>query len=172
MAGVYSTIANGGVKVRPTLIAGTYSASGKYTAATASSSKRVIDASTASALTSVLQQVPAVDAAADQDWGVIKGYAIAAKTGTANEPSPDPAHPCPAGNPLCVYGASFIGYNTNAGQRVVVAVNVQNPDTKTDYFGDEVAGPVFYSVMNAALLDLQIQPQQGLVPPYVRLNAS
>jgi cell division protein FtsI (penicillin-binding protein 3) len=172
MAGVYSTIANGGVKVQPTLIAGTYSASGKYTAATASSSKRVIDASTASALTSVLQQVPAVDAAADQDWGVIKGYAIAAKTGTANEPSPDPAHPCPAGNPLCVYGASFIGYNTNAGQRVVVAVNVQNPDTKTDYFGDEVAGPVFYSVMNAALLDLQIQPQQGLVPPYVRLNAS
>ena len=172
MASVYSTIANGGVKVQPTLIAGTYSASGKYTGAKASSSKRVIDASTASELTSVLQQVPAVDAAANEDWGEIKGYAIAAKTGTASEPSPDPAHPCPAKNPLCVYGASYIGFNTNAGQRVVVAVNVQNPDTKTDYFGDEVAGPVFYSVMSAALLDQQIQPQQGLVAPYVRLNAS
>ena len=44
--------------------------------------------------------------------------------------------------------------------------------TTTDYFGDEVAGPVFYSVMSAALLDQQIQPQPGLVAPYVRLNAS
>ena len=92
-----------------------------------------------------------MDAEANQNWGEIKGYAIAAKTGTANEPSGDPEHPCPKSNPQCVYGASYIGYNTNAGQQVVVAINVQNPDTKTDYFGDEVAGPVFYSVMNAAL---------------------
>ena len=28
------------------------------------------------------------------------------------------------------------------------------------------------SAADAALLDLRIQPQQGLVPPYVRLNAS
>jgi cell division protein FtsI (penicillin-binding protein 3) len=171
MASVYSTIANGGVRVQPTLVAGTASASGKYTPAKPSSSRRVIDPTTASELTSVLQQVPAVDAEADQDWGEIKGYAIAAKTGTASEPSPSPAHPCPAKNPLCVYGASYIGFNTNKGQKVVVAVNVQNPDTKTDYFGDEVAGPVFYSVMNAALQDLQIQPQPGLEAPYVRLNA-
>jgi hypothetical protein len=50
-------------------------------------------------------------------------------------------------------------------------VNVQDPKTSTDYFGDEVAGPVFYSVMNSSLQTLQIQPQPGLVAPYVRLNA-
>jgi cell division protein FtsI/penicillin-binding protein 2 len=55
--------------------------------------------------------------------------------------------------------------------QVVVAVNVQDPKTSTDYFGDEIAGPVFYSVMNSALQTLQIQPQPGLVAPYVRLNA-
>jgi cell division protein FtsI/penicillin-binding protein 2 len=58
------------------------------------------------------------------------------------------------------------------GPQVVVAVNVQDPKTTTDYFGDEVAGPVFYSVMNFALQTLQIQPQPGLVAPHVRLNAS
>jgi len=56
------------------------------------------------------------------------------------------------------------------GPQVVVAVNVQEPKTN-DYFGMSVAGPVFYSVMNAALQTLQIQPQPGLVAPYVRLNA-
>jgi cell division protein FtsI (penicillin-binding protein 3) len=171
MAGVYSAIANGGVKVTPTLVAGTDSASGRFKAAKAQPSTRVIQAKTARELTEILQQVPGVDAAANQNWGEIKGYAIAAKTGTANEPSPDPKHPCPKSNPQCVYGASYIGYNTNAGQKVVVAINVQNPDTKTDYFGDEVAGPVFFSVMNAALQALKIQPQQGLKAPYVQLNA-
>jgi cell division protein FtsI/penicillin-binding protein 2 len=57
------------------------------------------------------------------------------------------------------------------GPQVVVAVNVQDPKTNHDYFGMTVAGPVFYSVMNAALQTLQIQPQPGLVAPYVRLNA-
>src|ERR1700759_458833 len=90
MAGVYSALANGGVKVAPTLVAGTYSATGKYKAAKAQPSTRVIQAKTAKELTETLQQVPGVDAEANQNWGEIKGYAIAAKTGTANEPSPDP----------------------------------------------------------------------------------
>jgi cell division protein FtsI/penicillin-binding protein 2 len=78
---------------------------------------------------------------------------------------------CPKTNPLCVHGSSYIGMAPGNDPGVVVAVNVQAPDTKTDYFGDEVAGPVFYSVMNFALQTLQIQPQPGLVAPYVRLNA-
>jgi len=58
------------------------------------------------------------------------------------------------------------------GPKVVVAVNVQDPNkSDQDYFGDMVAGPVFYNVMNNALADLQIQPQPGLKPPDVRLNA-
>ena len=78
---------------------------------------------------------------------------------------------CPADNALCVHGSSYIGMAPGNDPQVVVAVNVQDPDTSTDYFGDEVAGPVFYSAMNAALQALQIQPQTGLVAPYVRLNA-
>ncbi len=171
MASVYATIANGGVRVQPTLVAGTYSAAGQYVQAGPSPSRRVIQAETARELISILQQVPAVDDEANQRWGDFPGYAIAAKTGTASEPSADPAHPCPKSNPLCVHGSSYIGMAPGNGPQVVVAVNVQDPKTNNDYFGDEVAGPVFYSVMNAALQTQQIQPQPGLVAPYVRLNA-
>ncbi len=171
MASVYATIANGGVRVQPTLVAGTYNAAGHYVPARPQASRRVIQAKTAQELISILQQVPAVDDAANQRWGDIAGYAIAAKTGTASEPSADPAHPCPKGNPLCVHGSSYIGMAPGNGPQVVVAVNVQDPKTNNDYFGMDVAGPVFYSVMNAALQTLQIQPQPGLAAPYVRLNA-
>ena len=171
MASVYATIANGGVRVQPTLVAGTYSAAGRYVPAKPQASRRVIQAKTAQQLISILQQVPAVDDRANQRWGDIAGYAIAAKTGTASEPSVDPAHPCPKGNPLCVHGSSYIGMAPGNGPQVVVAVNVQDPKTNNDYFGMDIAGPVFYSVMNAALQTLQIQPQPGLVAPYVRLNA-
>jgi cell division protein FtsI (penicillin-binding protein 3) len=171
MASVYATIANNGVRVQPTLIAGTYNAAGQYAAAKPSPSTKVIQPKTAKELISILQQVPAVDDQANQRWGDIAGYAIAAKTGTASEPSEGSEKPCPKDNPLCVHGSSYIGMAPGNNPQVVVAVNVQNPDTKTDYFGDEVAGPVFYSTMNFALQTLQIQPQPGLVAPYVRLNA-
>jgi cell division protein FtsI (penicillin-binding protein 3) len=171
MASVYATIANGGIRVQPTLVAGTYNAAGQYVQARPSPSRRVIQAKTAQELISILQQVPAVDDGANQRWGDFPGYAIAAKTGTASEPSADPAHPCPKSNPLCVHGSSYIGMAPGNGPQVVVAVNVQDPKTNNDYFGDEVAGPVFYSVMNAALQTQQIQPQPGLVAPDVRLNA-
>jgi cell division protein FtsI (penicillin-binding protein 3) len=57
------------------------------------------------------------------------------------------------------------------GPQVVVAANVQNPDKKIAFFGADVAGPVFYSVMKFALQTLGIPPQPGLEAPYVRLNA-
>jgi len=172
MASVYATIANGGVRVQPTLIEGTYNSAGQYVPARPSPSRRVIQPETAKELTQILQQVPGVDAEANQNWGEISGYAIAAKTGTANETSTNPAQPCPASNPECLYGSSYIGMAPGNDPGVVVAVNVQDPDTATDFFGDEVAGPVFYSVMNFALQTMQIQPQPGLSAPYVRLNGN
>jgi len=168
MASVYATIANNGVRVAPRLVAGTYNAAGQYTPAPASKSTRVIQSKTAHQLISILQQVPGVDQEANQPWGIIPGYAVASKTGTSQES----ASTCPGTNPLCIYGSSYIGMAPGNDPQVVVAINVQDPKTKTDYFGDMVAGPVFYNVMKSALQTLQIQPQNGLQPPDVRLNAS
>jgi cell division protein FtsI (penicillin-binding protein 3) len=50
-----------------------------------------------------------------------------------------------------------------------VAVNVQNP-RKGGYFGIQVAGPVFYKVMNFALRTMKIPPDHAK-RPNVRLTA-
>ena len=55
--------------------------------------------------------------------------------------------------------------------QVVVAVNVQDPKKENAHFGDVVAGPAFYKVMEDTLAALQIPPQPGLQPANVRLNA-
>ena len=161
MAEVYATIANGGVRVQPTLIEGSTSASGKYAPAAASPSRRVIQAQTARELLQILQQVPGVDAAGNQPWGIIPGYAVAAKTGTSQESNGKCA--------LCVYGSSWIGMAPGDNPQLVVAVNVQNP-RKGGYFGAVVAGPVFYQVAKDALATLQIPPD-GATPARVRLTA-
>jgi cell division protein FtsI (penicillin-binding protein 3) len=162
MASVYATIANNGVRVQPTLVEGTVNSDGAFTKAPPSPSRRVIQPKTAHELISILQQVPAVDEEADQPWGIIPGYAVAAKTGTSQENGP--------GCALCEYGSSYIGMAPGNDPQVVVAVNVQDPDKKYGYFGDVVAGPVFNQVMLFALQTLQIPPD-GAVAPYVRLNA-
>jgi cell division protein FtsI (penicillin-binding protein 3) len=161
MAEVYATIANGGVRVQPTLVEGTTNSAGKYTPSAPSPTRRVIQAKTASELLQILQQVPAVDEAGDQPWGIIPGYAIAAKTGTSQEAGPKCA--------LCVYGSSYIGMAPGNDPQLVIAVNVQNPK-KGGYYGDVIAGPVFYQVAKDALAALDIPPD-GAVPAKVRLNA-
>ena len=161
MAEVYATIANDGVRVRPTLVEGTTNSAGKYTPAGPSPSKRVLQATTAQELRQILEQVPAIDADGGQPWGIIPGYAIAAKTGTSQESNGSCA--------LCVYGSSYIGMAPGNDPQLVIAVNVQNP-RKGGYYGDVVAGPVFYQVMKEALATLQIPPA-GATPANVRLIA-
>jgi cell division protein FtsI (penicillin-binding protein 3) len=161
MAEVYATIANGGVRIKPTLIQGTTNSAGKYTPAAKQPSERVIQPETARELLDILEQVPGVDAEGAQPWGVIPGYAIAAKTGTSQESNGKCA--------LCVYGSSWIGIAPGDKPQLVVAVNVQNP-RKGGHFGAVVAGPVFYQVMKNALATLQIPPD-GARPAKVRLSA-
>ena len=162
MASVYATIANGGVRVQPSIVAGTTSAGGTFRPSAAPPKRRVIQAKTARELIGVLQQVPKWDAEGGVPWGEIAGYPIAAKTGTAQEW--DPAKHC-----LCNYGSSYIGIAPANNPKLVVAINVQDPKSAA-YFGDEVAGPVFYHVIRTALQTLKIPPNYAK-PPHVRLTA-
>ena len=157
MAGVYATIANHGIRVPPSIVAGTTRPGGRFTPAAPPHRQRAIRASTASELIRVLQQVPYLDATlAYQPWGEIPGYSVASKTGTAQVWDPK-AH-C-----LCRYGASYIGIAPASNPKLVVAVNIQNP-RKGDYFGNYVAGPAFYQVMKFALASLKIPPDGAKRP--------
>lgn len=156
MACVYATIANGGVRVTPSVVAGTRTGSGRYIPAQRPSRRRVLRRQTAAELMSILEQVPLVYAKGGEPWGLIPGYSVAAKTGTAQE----------AGN---TYGSSFIGIAPASAPKLVVAVNLQDPRGRS-YFGIDVAGPVFNQVMKFALETLKIPPDGGHVP-YVPLTA-
>jgi cell division protein FtsI (penicillin-binding protein 3) len=163
MAGVYATIANHGVRVSPSIVAGTTGPSGQYTPAPRPHSLRVIQPSTAAKMVGILQQVPYLDATiAYQPWGEIPGYSVASKTGTAQVW--DPKAQC-----LCQYGSSYIGMAPASNPKLVVAVNIQNPKG-ADYYGNYVAGPAFYQVMKFALASLNIPPDGGK-RPHVPLTA-
>ena len=161
MASVYATIANHGVRVQPTLVAGTVSGSGVFKPAPAPKRTRVLQRKTASELMAILQQVPVVDAEGGEPWGVIYGYSVASKTGTAQVAAPGKR--C-----LCQYGSSYIGITPATDPQLVVAVNVQDP-TKGGYFGDQVAGPVFYHVAKFALQTMKVPPDNA-ARPRVRLT--
>ncbi|HEX9031507.1 MAG TPA: penicillin-binding protein 2 [Streptosporangiaceae bacterium] len=157
MASVYATIANNGVRVTPSIVAGHTTGKGRYVPAPKPASRRVTSAKTAAELMAVLEQVPVTYNQAGESWGMIPGYTVAAKTGTAQEPGKN------------WYGSSFIGIAPASSAGLVVAVNVQDP-RRGSYFGIDVAGPVFNAVMKFALATMKIPPDGGRVP-YVPLTA-
>ena len=146
-ASVFATIANDGVRVEPTLVAGTSGPGGNYTAAAAGASSRVVSAQTAGTLREMMQAVVgAGGTAADAE---IPGYLVAGKTGTANRY--DDECGCYSG-----YTASFIGMAPADDPQLVVAVILQDP--KSNYYGGSAAGPVFKDVMGYALQRRGVQP--------------
>ena len=69
MASVYATIANGGVRVAPSIVAGHTTAAGRYVAAPRPAARRVISARTAAELMRTLEQVPVVYSQAGESVG-------------------------------------------------------------------------------------------------------
>jgi cell division protein FtsI (penicillin-binding protein 3) len=152
MADIYATIANQGVRVTPSVVAGHTTADGRYVPASRPATRRVMTARTAAELMRSLDQVPVVYNQAGEPWGIIHGYTVAAKTGTAQEYGPSGTY----------YGSSFIGIAPASSHGLVVAVNLQRP--RRGYFGIDVAGPVFNAVMKFALATMKIPPGGGHVP--------
>jgi cell division protein FtsI (penicillin-binding protein 3) len=153
MADVYATIANGGVRVPPSVIAGHTTADGRYLPAARPAGRRVMSAHTAAELMGALEQVPVIYSQAGEPWATIPGYTVAAKTGTAQEFRPSGTF---------YYGSSLIGIAPASSRGLVVAVNLQRP--RNGYFGIDVAGPVFNAVMKFALATMKVPPGGGHVP--------
>ncbi|MFD9005691.1 peptidoglycan D,D-transpeptidase FtsI family protein [Streptomyces sp. NPDC059582] len=148
-ASVYSTIANGGVRVEPTLVRGTKGADERFTPAAQPKKTRVISAKTAKSLAQMLESV--VD---DQEGtgtkARIPGYRVAGKTGTANRVDP-------ATGKYKGYTSSFAGFAPADNPRVTVYCAIQNA-TEGSYFGGQICGPIYKQVMEFALKTLQVPP--------------
>ncbi|MFD7033742.1 peptidoglycan D,D-transpeptidase FtsI family protein [Streptomyces sp. NPDC059917] len=153
-ASVYSTIANGGVRITPTLVRGTKGPDGRFTQAAAPAKERVVSAETAKTLSEMLESV--VD---DQEGtgtkARIPGYRVGGKTGTSNRVDP-------ATGRYKGYTASFAGFAPADDPRITVYCAIQNP-TKGSYFGGQICGPIYKKVMEFALKTLQVAPS-GTAP--------
>ncbi len=154
-ASVYATIANDGVRVTPTLVAGYTAPDGTFQSAPTPTSTRVVSALTASEVRSMLESVVSDDGTAPK--AAISGYRVAGKTGTANRI--DDSCRCYKG-----YTASFIGMAPADAPRLVVAVFLQNP--RNGHFGGQLAAPVFKRVMAFGLEHERIPPT-GTVRPRI-----
>ncbi|MET7638867.1 penicillin-binding protein 2 [Streptomyces sp. NPDC005438] len=148
-ASVYSTIANGGTRIQPSLVRGTTGADGQYTPAEEPDRKRVVSGKTARTLARMLESV-VDDMEGTGTTAKIPGYRVAGKTGTANRVDPETGS-------YRGYTSSFAGFAPADKPRVTVYCAVQNPK-KGSYFGSDVCGPVYKQVMKFSLKTLQIAP--------------
>jgi cell division protein FtsI (penicillin-binding protein 3) len=158
---VFATIANDGVRVAPSILAGVVDESGKYTPAKANESVRVLSSQTASDMRAMMESVVSSNGTAPT--AAISGYRIAGKTGTANRFST--ACKCYSG-----YTASFIGFAPADQPKYVISVTIQDP--KGMHWGGVLAGPVFKKVMSFVLQSERVQPTTAPVTTFKLTEAA
>jgi cell division protein FtsI (penicillin-binding protein 3) len=147
----YNAVANGGVFVDPSLVRATVDASGQLHSLPASSSRRALEPSVAETLKNMLEGVVTSGTGAK---AAIPGYLIAGKTGTA-------AIPTPGLDSYLVgaYNASFVGFAPAENPVLSAIVVLQRPEP--DFYGGDVAAPVFAKIMSYALHRYGIPTSSG-----------
>ncbi|MDT7536580.1 MAG: hypothetical protein QOI82_165 [Actinomycetota bacterium] len=161
VASVYATVANGGVRVTPSVVKAVADASGHLVPAAKPTTRRVISPEVAATLRTMLEAV--VSAEGTAPLAAVPGYRIAGKTGTAQRVVGGKYAP---GN----YTSSFIGFAPADAPRLVTAVVLQGTGHGYPYYGGSTAGPVFKQIMSFALGGLKIPPT-GTTAPVVKLTA-
>jgi cell division protein FtsI (penicillin-binding protein 3) len=101
--------------------------------------KKIYSAKTVREVRNMMELVVGPDGTAPE--AQISGYRVAGKTGTA--------HKLKNGRYIDHYVASFVGLAPASNPRLIVAVKIDDPSG--EYYGGQVAGPVFKAVMGGAL---------------------
>lgn len=144
---VFQTLANGGVSVKPRLVAGTREPDGPWEETQRDAGERVVSQRTAQQLTRILTAVPTKEGTAPQ--AAVPGYAVAGKTSTAQRYDPQKGR-------YDGVTASFSGYAPASDPQLVVSISVQKPEVSP--WGGVVAGPVFSDLMGFALRHEGVAP--------------
>jgi cell division protein FtsI (penicillin-binding protein 3) len=158
MAAAVNTIANGGVRVSPSLIQGRATTNtGEVVGTDETTRHRVVSKNAADQMTQMMERV------VDPDAGVapaaqVPGYVVAGKTGTAQRVGP--VCGCYNGE----FTVSFAGFAPADDPRFTVYVVVQNP--RNGGGGGSVAGPAFSKIMSFALRRYGVPPT-GAQPSHI-----
>ena len=136
MAAAYGAVANGGVWLRPRLVADR-----------PIKRRRVVSKPVSDQLMSMLEDVVIEGTGQEAE---VEGYQVAGKTGTAAKPDPS------GGYSSSRYVASFVGVVPASTPRLVVLVTVDEP--RGAIWGGVVAAPAFQEIARFALQYLEIPP--------------
>lgn len=153
MVRAMSVIANGGYLVRPRLVDAIGSEGNKRTLERPAR-KQVLSATVAAQMRSMLERT------IDNGTGLLAqapGYRVGGKTGTAQLIDKETGRYSHE-----EYVASFLGLAPINDPRVVVLVVLEAP--KGEYYGGQVAAPVFRDITAQALRLLDVQPDQPVRP--------
>ncbi|WP_278237143.1 penicillin-binding protein 2 [Isoptericola sp. AK164] len=134
---VFSTIANDGVRMPATLVAGTRTATGELVPVERDEGTRVVSSQTANDVLTMMEAVTAEDGTGTA--AQVPGYRVAGKTGTAQM--------FEGGG--TTYVASFIGVAPVDDPRYTVSVFLKSP--RSSIYGGVVAAPVFSELMGYVL---------------------
>ena len=153
MAGVYATIANGGVYVQPHLVKATISPDGAVHPAAAPVTRRVLSTENAATLRQDLEAVVTAKGATGHS-AAIPQYRVAGKTGTGMLVKDGQYAPGEV--------ASFIGMAPMEDPRYLIAVFAHSPGGE----GGAVAAPAFKDMMAFTLLHYGVPPTGVPVPSF------
>ncbi len=151
MLSAYNTIANGGVYIPPRLVNGYIDAGGKEHLFASAPTRRVVSATVAADVTSMLEGVVRVGTGTSAN---LEPYTVAGKTGTALVPLPT------GGYSSDDFVSSFAGFAPAEDPAVTALVTVVG----THQYGAEASAPVFAMIVRDALQELGIPPHKAVAP--------
>ena len=117
--------------------------------------ERVISARTASDLTRMLEAVVSPEGTGHR--AAVRNFHVAGKTGTAQKAEV-------GGHSDERHLAAFAGYAPATQPRLVVVVVIDEPQGR-EYYGSDIAAPVFANIVSGALRVLAVPPDALLAPP-------
>lgn len=160
MLRVYGVIANGGMLVEPSIVAGTDGTDG-FEPEARPAPVRVVSEQTAATMRDMLTGVVSEGTGAK---AAVDGYTVGGKTGTARKPKSDGS-----GYYQDKHVASFIGMAPAKDPQVVVLVALDEPD---QVYGGLTAAPTFARITQFAMRVLRVppspQPQVIKGPPHYK----
>nr|VFK18479.1 MAG: peptidoglycan synthetase FtsI [Candidatus Kentron sp. LFY] len=144
LANAYTVIASGGL-LRPIRI--------KPAQQKSLGAKRVLPADVALQVRQMLESVTDPDGTGQR--ARIDGYRVAGKTGTVRKSTS-------GGYANDRYAATFAGFAPVSAPQLVVVVTIDEP-SKDEYYGGQVAAPIFAEIMSGSLRLLGIPPDEHSV---------
>ena len=151
MLGVYTTIANKGVRVPLHLVHSTIDKNGVERKLKTADPVRVISEETALQVTRMLESVVLSGTGKQAQ---VKGYRVAGKTGTAQKPNE-----FSRGYRTDAYVASFIGFFPAENPRFAILSLLDEP--KTSIYGGATAAPLFAEIAHFLGQHYRIPPSSG-----------